>query len=179
MAQDHAKQQMVERALVNELESDDKLKLQKFGRTCVTKKRRARIKLPKLNTALVEVYQELGKATHAVKDMAVSSKLAHKQAKMATELWQASENHLTELEQRLRITGDSTSLALPPPYPTFSRCRPKQTQPIPPSGWICPSRSTTPPTRYQLTTKPAITKRRSRPKRQLWTKPRNDMKRLK
>ena len=38
MAQEHAKQQMVERVLVNELKSEDEPKLQKAGRRPVTKK---------------------------------------------------------------------------------------------------------------------------------------------
>ena len=74
MAQDHAEQQMVQRAIANELEWDEELKLQKIGQKCVTKTRRARIKLPELNTALVEVYRELVKATRTAKDMAISSK---------------------------------------------------------------------------------------------------------
>ena len=38
MAQEHAEQQVIERALDNELASDDELKLQKVGRKWGTKK---------------------------------------------------------------------------------------------------------------------------------------------
>ena len=51
MAQEHAEQQMVERALDNDMESDDEPKLQKVKRKRATKKCRARIKLPELNMA--------------------------------------------------------------------------------------------------------------------------------
>ena len=63
------------------------------------------MELPDLNTTLVEVYRELEKVTHAAKDMAVSSKQADKQAKTATELWKASKNRMTELQQRLHVKG--------------------------------------------------------------------------
>ena len=85
---------MVERALANEMEFDDEPKLQKVGRKRATKKRRTHIELPDLNTALVEVYRELAKTTRATKE-------ARKQAKTATELWQASEHCLAALEARL------------------------------------------------------------------------------
>ena len=45
MSQDHAKQQMVQRALTNELQSDKELQLQKIGRKGITKTRHARIEL--------------------------------------------------------------------------------------------------------------------------------------
>ena len=61
--------------------------MQKISRKRVTKTHRSRIKLPNLNTALVEVYCELDKETRVAKDMAVSSKHARKQDKTATELW--------------------------------------------------------------------------------------------
>ena len=101
MAQEHAEQQMVERVLANEMESDDEPKLQKIGRKRAMKKCRTHIELPELNTRLVEVYHELARATRAAKDMVVSNKEAWKQAKTATELWQASEHCLAALEARL------------------------------------------------------------------------------
>ena len=57
MAQEHAEQEVIERALDNEPASDDEPKLRKVGHKWATKKRRTCIDLPKLNTALVEVYQ--------------------------------------------------------------------------------------------------------------------------
>ena len=98
MAQEHAEQQMVERALANEMEFDDEPKLQKVGRKRATKKHRTRIELPDLNTTLVEAYRELARTTRVAKDMAVNIKEARKQAKTATKLWQALELHLTTLE---------------------------------------------------------------------------------
>ena len=98
MAQEHTEQQMVEWAPDNKLESDDEPKLQKVKRKRATKKCRARIELPDLNTALIEVYRELEKAIRVAKDMAVSSKQVCKQAKTATDLWQASEHCMSELE---------------------------------------------------------------------------------
>ena len=84
------------------MEPNDEPKFQKVGWKRATKKRRTRTELPDLNTALVEVYRELTTATHAAKDMVVSSKEARKQAKTATELWQASEHRLAALEARLQ-----------------------------------------------------------------------------
>ena len=83
----------------NELASDDEPKLQKIGQKRATKKHRTRIEFPELNTALVEVYRELERATRAAKDMAARNKLASKQAKTATDLWQASKLQRSELEQ--------------------------------------------------------------------------------
>ena len=79
MAKEHAKQQFIERALDNEPASDDEPKLRKAGRKRATKKHRTPIELPDLNTALVEVYQELDRATRAAKDMATRNKEASKQ----------------------------------------------------------------------------------------------------
>ena len=53
MAQDHAEQAVIERALENEPESDDEPKLQKVGRKRATKKRKSCNELPELDTALV------------------------------------------------------------------------------------------------------------------------------
>ena len=112
MAQDHAEQQVIERAL------DNKPKLRQIGRKRVTKKRKTRIELPELNTALVEVYRKSEKATHAAKDMAARNKLASKQAMTATNLWQASKLQHSELEQQLHTKEQTTTLALPPFKPT-------------------------------------------------------------
>ena len=49
------------------------------------------MKLLELNMALVEVYRESNRATHATKDMATRSKLACQQAKAAHDLWQTLE----------------------------------------------------------------------------------------
>ena len=86
MVQEHAEQQVIERALDNEPTSDDEPKLQKVGHKRATKKRRTRIELPELNTMLVETYRELDRATHAAKDRAANLKVARQQAKIATEL---------------------------------------------------------------------------------------------
>ena len=67
--------------------------------------------------ALVKVYRELDKRTRATKDMAVSSKHAHKHAKTAMELWQALESQRDELEQRLNEKEQENSLALRPLAP--------------------------------------------------------------
>ena len=91
MAQEHAEQQLIEKALDNEPASDDEPKLQKVGRKRATKKRRTRIELPELNTALVETYRELERTMCAAKDMAANCKLAWQQAKIATDMWKAPE----------------------------------------------------------------------------------------
>ena len=76
MAQEHAEQQVIERALDNEPASDDEPKLQKVGRKRATKKRCTRIELLELNTTLIETYKELNQATRAAKDMAANLKVA-------------------------------------------------------------------------------------------------------
>ena len=86
MAQEHAEQQVIERALDNEPASDDELKLQKVGRKRATKKRHTRIDLPKLNTVLGETYWELDRATCAAKYRTANIKVACQLAKIAIEL---------------------------------------------------------------------------------------------
>ena len=50
MAQEHAKDQMIQQALPNEVELDEELQLQKIGRKQQSKTCHKRIKLPELNT---------------------------------------------------------------------------------------------------------------------------------
>ena len=76
MAQEHTEQQVIERVLDNEPTTDDEPKLQKVGRKRAIKTRRTRIELPELNTALIETYRELDRATGAAKDMAANIKVA-------------------------------------------------------------------------------------------------------
>ena len=114
MAQDHAEQQMVQRALANELELDEVLRLQKIGRKRVTKTCRVGSSY-QTSTWSWSRFSELEKATCVAKDMAVSNKQTRKQAKMAMELWQTSENRLTKL-QLLQETGEPNLLGLPPLY---------------------------------------------------------------
>ena len=98
MAQDHAENQVIERALDNEPASDVEPKLQRVSQKRVTKKRDTHIELPKLNTTLVEVYHELNHTTQEAKDTATNIQIAHNQAKAATDLWQATEAQRVELE---------------------------------------------------------------------------------
>ena len=101
MVQEHAEQQVIERALDNEPTSDDEPKLQKVSRKRATKKCRTCIEFPELNTALIETYRELDRALDAAKDMAANIKIARHQAKAATDLWQAMEAQRVKLEQQL------------------------------------------------------------------------------
>ena len=111
MATEHAERQVIERALDNEPASDDEPKLQRVGRKRALKKRRTRIELPELNTALVDTYKELDYATRAAKDMAANIKIARQQAKRATDLWHNSEQQRAELEQQLTLAQTAPSTA--------------------------------------------------------------------
>ena len=118
MAEENAETQMIQRALVGELESDEKPTLQNIGRKRQTKSRCLLIELPELNTTLVEAFWDLDKMTRTANDMAQCSKEAHRQVKAATELWQASKNRTTELKRRLQEIGNegkNDPQALPPP----------------------------------------------------------------
>ena len=99
--------------LANEVDLDEEPQWQKIGRKRQSKTRRRRIELLELNTALVKAYRELDKMTCVAKDMVVSNKHAHKQAKTAKELWQASESHMAEIEQWLKAIGQTNPLPLP------------------------------------------------------------------
>ena len=127
MAQEHAELQVIERALDNEPASDDEPKLQKVGRKRALKKRRTRIELPELNTALVETYKELDYATRAAKDMAENIKIARQHAKTAINLWQTSEAQRAELERKLNMVPPAPPTALAPPSVDAST----QTEPPP------------------------------------------------
>ena len=76
MAQEHAEQQLIERALDNESTSNDEPKLQKVGCKRATKKRRTRIELPELNTTLVETYWKWERTMHVANAMAAKCTLA-------------------------------------------------------------------------------------------------------
>ena len=91
MVQDHVEEQVIERALDNEVVSDQEPKLQKVGRKRATKKHCTRIELPKLNTR--------DRTTRTTKDMAANIKIARHQAKAVTDLWQTMEAQRVELEQ--------------------------------------------------------------------------------
>ena len=77
MVQEHAEQQMVERALDNEKEYDDEAKFKKLGQKRAMKKRHTRVELPELNTALVEVYKEARRQAKVCHQIVASIRTPH------------------------------------------------------------------------------------------------------
>ena len=74
MAEEHAEQQMIERASTQRAESEDKGLLARVGRQRNVSIRRMGIELPPLNTDLVEVHRELARVTMRAKDIATKNK---------------------------------------------------------------------------------------------------------
>ena len=71
---------MVQRVIANAIEVEEAANLQKIGQKFNKWSNHLLIELPELNTALIDVYQELARMAHAAKDMPLSSKHARKQA---------------------------------------------------------------------------------------------------
>ena len=69
MADEHADMQMIQRALAGSVERKEERALDKIGRLRNADEGRIGIKLPPLNTALVEVHRELATVRHGAKDM--------------------------------------------------------------------------------------------------------------
>ena len=101
MGEEHADNEMIQQALAGELETNEEWVLQNIGRKKKYKSSHLFIQLPELNTALVPAFQDLDHTTRAATEMARCSKTAHKQAKTATELWQASEEQRLQDNQNL------------------------------------------------------------------------------
>ena len=80
MAEEHAERHMIERALTWTSESEDEGPLARVG--WKRNVGRVGIKLPPLNTTLVEVHGELLKVTLGAKDMAIKNKNVWKTIKI-------------------------------------------------------------------------------------------------
>ena len=76
MAEEHAESKMIQRALMGELEPKDDRALQKIGRKKQAKNVVLVMKLPELNTALIEAYRDLDCTTRAANDLAGRIKMA-------------------------------------------------------------------------------------------------------
>ena len=74
MAEEHAEQQMIERALTRTTENDDEGPLANIGRRRNAGICYVGIELPPLNTTLVKVHRELAKVSMGTKDMAIKNK---------------------------------------------------------------------------------------------------------
>ena len=81
IAEQHADNQMIQRALAGELEVEEDRALQKIERKKHHKSNNLLIHLPILNTTLVEAFRELDHTTCTAKKMTRCSKMARKQEK--------------------------------------------------------------------------------------------------
>ena len=99
MAEEHAEQQMIERALTRTVESEDEGPLTKIGMQQNTGIRRMGIELPPLNTALVEVHRELATVSMGAKDMAIKNKNVWKTVKLTQAQLQKAQERIAELER--------------------------------------------------------------------------------
>ena len=68
MAEEHAKMQMIQRALAGTTEHEDEHALDQIGRMWNADEGRIGIELPPLNAALVEVHRELAKVRNGDKE---------------------------------------------------------------------------------------------------------------
>ena len=81
MAEEHAEQQMIERALTQRAESEEEGLLARVGRQRNVGICRMGIELPPLNTALVKAHMELARVIVGVKDMATKNRNVWKMVK--------------------------------------------------------------------------------------------------
>ena len=103
---------MTQHALIGEREPKDDRALQKMRRKKQAKNTALLNEVPELNTSLIEAYQDLDRTTRAAKDLASRIKTAQQQAKVATELWRATELKLVAFEQNM---PQQQPLSLPAP----------------------------------------------------------------
>ena len=81
MAEEHAQQQMIGRALTQTTESEDEDPLAEVGRKRNAGVRHVGIEIPPLNAALLEVHSELANFNIGTKDMAIKNKNVWKTVK--------------------------------------------------------------------------------------------------
>ena len=70
MAEEHSDNQMIQRALAGKVKEDEDRALMKISRKKHHKSSHLLIQLPKLNTALVEAFEDLNHTTRKAKQMA-------------------------------------------------------------------------------------------------------------
>ena len=87
MAKNHAKMQMIQRALAGTAEREDERALDKIGQMRNADEGRIGIELPPVNAALLEVHQELATVRNGAKDMVTKNKRLKKQEKYAQGQW--------------------------------------------------------------------------------------------
>ena len=83
MAEAHAQQEMIERALTRTVESEGKSPLAKVVQKHNAGIHWVGIELPPLNATLGEVYRELAKVRLGAKDMAIKNKNVRKMVKIS------------------------------------------------------------------------------------------------
>ena len=118
MVEEHAERQMIERALPGTTESEDEQPLAKIGRMRNTTQCRMGIKLPPLNTALVEVHRELAMSCIGAKDMAYKNKAARKAEKLATQQLEAAKRRLRNSNAACK-NGPNQPLPPTPSHPSY------------------------------------------------------------
>ena len=99
MAEEHAKQQMIERALMQSAESEDEGPLTRVGHQRNIGIQRMGIELPPLNAALVEAHRELVRVTMGAKDMATKNKNVWKTVKQTQAELRTAQVRIVELER--------------------------------------------------------------------------------
>ena len=92
---------MIQRALAGTEECTEGRTLTKIGRMWNADGGRIGIKLPPLNTALVEVHRELATVRHGAKDMVTKNKRLKKKEKYAQGQLAEAKHRVAELEEQL------------------------------------------------------------------------------
>ena len=98
MAEEHAKQQIIERALTSTAESKDERPLAKVGRERNVGIRHMGIELPPLHATLVEVHRELARVSVGAKDMAIKNKNVWKKVKLTQDQLRKAQERIAQLE---------------------------------------------------------------------------------
>ena len=101
MAKNHAKMQMIQRALAGTAEREDERALDKIGRMRNADEGRIGIELPPLNAALVEVHLELATVRNGAKDMVMKNKRLKKGEKYAQGQFAEAQRQISRLKKQL------------------------------------------------------------------------------
>ena len=97
LAQEHKDQEMIQKAMLGDLELEEERELQRIGWQRDVKNRGTTIQIPPLNTSLVEVHQELARTTRAAKDMVEVCKKAIKASNLMHIEWSTTKKNNEEL----------------------------------------------------------------------------------
>ena len=107
LAQEHKDRDMIQKAILGSLESEDERELQRIGRQRDARNKGMAIQLPPLHSTLIEVHKESTKVMQEAKDIAEVGKRMRKDPDQMYKEWVATTKGDEELSVRLKKSKQS------------------------------------------------------------------------